>query len=92
MYKLFTKPEYYYSSSNKHNSIHQEIVLRISQVSRAHSVLVGIILEEESMFKPSFLAVATEAMSHVVLKETHGFIKSLASILVLFGHSVAFMF
>jgi hypothetical protein len=44
MYKLFTKPEYYHLFSNKYNSIHQEIVLRVSQVSRAHSALVGIIL------------------------------------------------
>ena len=44
MYKLSTKSEYYHLFSNKYNSIHQEILLRVSQVSRAHSALVGIIL------------------------------------------------
>lgn len=35
--------------------------------------------------------VAAEAMSHVALKETHGFTKLVPSALVLLGHLAAFM-
>ena len=39
-----------------------------------------------------FFGVAAEAMSHVALKQTEGFTKPVASVLVLLGHLVAFMF
>ena len=39
-----------------------------------------------------FLGVAAEAMSHVALKETHGFTKVIPSTIVILGHLAAFMF
>jgi small multidrug resistance pump len=39
-----------------------------------------------------FFGVAAEAMSHVALKETDGFTKPLASVLVVLGHLAAFVF
>jgi small multidrug resistance pump len=39
-----------------------------------------------------FFGVAAEAMSHVALKETNGFTKPLASVLVVLGHLAAFVF
>lgn len=39
-----------------------------------------------------FFGVVAEALSHVALKETDGFTKPLASMLVLLGHLAAFVF